>query len=292
MEQNKEKFFNFFNVRDLPDRVFSGLWDEIVIDERLKKESLNYATAFALKLDRKEMIITKPYGIMLVEGETGNGKSTFLKGLASRVAVEVHKQLAIKTKCFELNTGRIFDHRLGESVKNIEKAFDALRMSARHNFTILLLDEIESIGTERTLLGMGDPSDVGRVVDSLLVEIDHLREGNFKTLILGSSNLKNKIDIALRDRADIVERIPPPDRKAALKILEKSNRELEKSMDMKVSEDFLQRVVDELYKKKKKSLLSGRDLTRLLLLSAMRKNNCRIYVRDVFRVARKLKEKK
>ena len=67
----------------------------------------------------------------------------------------------------------------------------------------MLIDEVESLTAARSAVESGtEPSDAIRVVNALLTQIDRLKK--FKNvLILTTSNVTGKIDLAFVDRADI-----------------------------------------------------------------------------------------
>lgn len=67
----------------------------------------------------------------------------------------------------------------------------------------LLIDEVESLTAARSAVSSGtEPSDAIRVVNALLTQVDRLKK--FKNvLILTTSNVTGKIDVAFVDRADI-----------------------------------------------------------------------------------------
>jgi len=67
----------------------------------------------------------------------------------------------------------------------------------------LLIDEVESLTAARSAVVSGtEPSDAIRVVNALLTQIDRLKKHK-NVLILTTSNVTGKIDVAFVDRADI-----------------------------------------------------------------------------------------
>ena len=67
----------------------------------------------------------------------------------------------------------------------------------------LLIDEVESLTSARSNVNSGtEPSDAVRVVNAVLTHLDRLRHFP-NLLILTTSNVTGKIDLAFVDRADI-----------------------------------------------------------------------------------------
>ena len=72
-----------------------------------------------------------------------------------------------------------------------------------HHLVCLLIDEVESLTAARSAVVSGtEPSDAIRVVNALLTQIDRLKKYK-NVLILTTSNVTGKIDLAFVDRADI-----------------------------------------------------------------------------------------
>jgi len=72
-----------------------------------------------------------------------------------------------------------------------------------NHLVCLLIDEVESLAAARAAVTGGtDPSDAVRVVNALLTQIDRLKHYK-NVLILTTSNVTGKIDLAFVDRADI-----------------------------------------------------------------------------------------
>lgn len=76
---------------------------------------------------------------------------------------------------------------------------------------------MESLTTSRQNQS-NEPSDALRVVNSLLTELDQIRTYN-NIMILTTSNITSKIDIAFIDRADVKQYIGNPSMEARYKII-------------------------------------------------------------------------
>jgi SpoVK/Ycf46/Vps4 family AAA+-type ATPase len=115
------------------------------------------------------------------------------------------------TQLFCLHTERLFSELLGQSVKELAKAFAGLRFAAGQGPCVLLVDEIETIAYARDkVVNTSDPTDLIRFVDELLSDIDSLREFS-DALVIGTSNFSEVIDKAFVSRADVVLQIGLPD---------------------------------------------------------------------------------
>lgn len=74
----------------------------------------------------------------------------------------------------------------------------------------VLIDEVESLTAARNASRAGtEPSDAIRVVNAVLTQIDHIKRYP-NVVILTTSNITEKIDMAFVDRADIKQYIGPP----------------------------------------------------------------------------------
>lgn len=82
----------------------------------------------------------------------------------------------------------------------------------------VLIDEVESLTAARNACRAGaEPSDAIRVVNAVLTQIDQIKRHS-NVVILTTSNITEKIDVAFVDRADIKQYIGPPSRAAIFRI--------------------------------------------------------------------------
>ena len=91
-------------------------------------------------------------------------------------------------------------------------------------FLFVLIDEVESLTMSRKE-SKNEPSDGMRVVNALLTQIDQLKSYS-NVLVLATSNLRNSIDDAFLDRADISFEVGLPSKGAAYDILHSCLTEL------------------------------------------------------------------
>jgi len=287
MEDKESMTSDYFHVTGLPCPAYASLYDKIIVDSKLKKSLLNYC----LLLFRLDGRLTAIYRFILLYGPSGTGKTTLMKGLANRVAKAISSKAGHSVKLFEINVSTFFSEYLGRTSKAVTEAFQTVRMAARRFPVILLLDEIESIGMERTSVGAGDPTDVIRGVNTFITELDRLKQFT-NIIVLATSNFSSAIDQAVRNRADLKYYIGNPSKAAAKKILKASVEELGKEIRLKMPASFTKSVINMLYNGQLTTPLSGRDLSRLIVLTVGTKGKNQITVEDVLGVARMLMEER
>ena len=102
-------------------------------------------------------------------------------------------------------------------------------MEDESHLVCLLIDEVESLTAARSSMSSGtEPSDAIRVVNALLTQIDRLKRYS-NVLILTTSNVTGKIDLAFVDRADIKMYIGNPSPVAIYSIFKSCLDELVRS---------------------------------------------------------------
>jgi len=155
-----------------------------------------------------------------------------------------------------------FSEMLGGSAKTVDQAFKAVGFLAKIHRTALIIDEVDSIATNRANLSSGDPTDVHRFVNAVLTGIDGLQGGG-EFLLIATSNQQHMIDSAFLDRTSHRFYIGYLDRAAARAILLDQAR-VYRSANFTVGDELIQAVIDELYKDPKQAPeLSGRDFSNL-----------------------------
>jgi SpoVK/Ycf46/Vps4 family AAA+-type ATPase len=90
--------------------------------------------------------------------------------------------------------------------------------------TIILIDEVESLTSARSG-SANEPADAVRVVNAVLTQLDSLKKYP-NVLVVCTSNITGKIDLAFIDRADMKIFVGMPEPKAVYSILESALREL------------------------------------------------------------------
>ena len=101
----------------------------------------------------------------------------------------------------------------------MQKMFDQLHelLEDPKLFLFVLIDEVESLTMSRKE-SKNEPSDGMRVVNALLTQIDQLKSYS-NVLVLATSNLRNSIDDAFLDRADVSYEVGLPSKAASYDIL-------------------------------------------------------------------------
>ena len=131
---------------------------------------------------------------------------------------------------------------------------------------VLIIDEVDSIATNRSNLSAGDPTDVHRFVNALLTAIDAL-DGRSDLLFIATSNQQTMIDPAFLDRASHMIHVGYSGRAAARAILRDQARAY-RAVGIDIPDTILNTVVQELYCDPcAQPQLSGRDLADLLHLA-------------------------
>ncbi|MGZ0745931.1 AAA family ATPase [Haloparvum sp. AD34] len=147
-----------------------------------------------------------PTGILL-HGPPGTGKTLLARAIAGESDVNF-----IKVAGPEL-----LDRYVGESEKAVREVFERARQAAP---TIVFLDEIDAIATERGTGGGGESGVGERVVSQLLTELDRVAD-NPNVVVLAATNRRNALDPALLrpGRLETHVEVPNPDVDARRAIL-------------------------------------------------------------------------
>ncbi|XP_036081774.1 pachytene checkpoint protein 2 homolog isoform X2 [Rousettus aegyptiacus] len=106
------------------------------------------------------------------------------------------------------------------SGKLVTKMFQKIQdlIDDKDALVFVLIDEVESLTAARNACRAGtEPSDAIRVVNAVLTQIDQIKRHS-NVVILTTSNITERIDVAFVDRADIRQYIGPPSAAAIFKI--------------------------------------------------------------------------
>ena len=164
----------FFLSWQLPHPQFDGYRQELVLPARIEGALSRYAE-ISCPLHPLHLPDSPLSGLLIFEGPRGSGKTTKAKEFAQHLA-ERHLDLhGWPTRLLQLRTAALFSDLLGESSKAVAEIFRLVRRSTAQARTVLLIDELESVAIKRDRLSPGDPSDVVRVVNELLNQLDHIR---------------------------------------------------------------------------------------------------------------------
>ncbi|KAJ3221400.1 hypothetical protein HK099_003547 [Clydaea vesicula] len=184
-------------------------WDKIGGYENVKKR-LEQILIWPFKFSKTylNLGIDAHTGIILY-GPSGCGKTALIHSLAA----------ASFMNFIELKGHQIFSKYLGDSELTIRKAFASARKMAP---CILLIEELDNIGTKR---GFGDDGGTGvgeRVLSTLLNEMDGIQSNNEKKIfVVGCTNRPEMVDEALLrpGRLDVHIYVPLPNKEDRIKIL-------------------------------------------------------------------------
>jgi SpoVK/Ycf46/Vps4 family AAA+-type ATPase len=128
---------------------------------------------------------------LLFSGPPGNGKTT--------AAAQLARSLGLSAYCASLP--RLVESYMGQTGQNLDKLFAVLR--AGH---LLIVDEMDAIGSSRTAQHSGAEAESNRVVATLLTLMDRTREG----VLVATTNRRDLLDPAVLRRFDAEVSFPAP----------------------------------------------------------------------------------
>ncbi|XP_069769429.1 pachytene checkpoint protein 2 homolog isoform X1 [Narcine bancroftii] len=204
----------------LPAGEFHGLWESLVYDSEVKSQLLDYVSTTLLFSDRNvDSNLIAWNRVVLLHGPPGTGKTSLCKALAQKLTIRFSHRYRYG-QLIEINSHSLFSKWFSESGKLVTKMFQAIRdlIMDTESLVFVLIDEVESLTAARNSSKAGtEPSDAIRVVNAVLTQIDQIKRFP-NVVILTTSNITEKIDLAFVDRADIKQYIGPPSTAAIFKI--------------------------------------------------------------------------
>ncbi|XP_016067713.1 PREDICTED: pachytene checkpoint protein 2 homolog isoform X2 [Miniopterus natalensis] len=175
----------------LPAAEFHGLWDSLVYDVEVKSHLLDYVMTALLFSDRNvDSNLITWNRVVLLHGPPGTGKTSLCRALAQKLTIRLSSR-----------------YRYGQLIE-----------INSHSLFSKWFSEVESLTASRNACRAGtEPSDAIRVVNAVLTQIDQIKRHS-NVVILTTSNITERIDVAFVDRADIRQYIGPPSAAAIFKI--------------------------------------------------------------------------
>ncbi|NXP36635.1 PCH2 protein, partial [Leiothrix lutea] len=204
----------------LPSAEFHGLWENLIYDSEVKSNLLDYVTTTLLFSDKNvDSNVISWNRVVLLHGPPGTGKTSLCKALAQKLTIRLSYRYRYG-QLIEINSHSLFSKWFSESGKLVTKMFQKIQelVDDRDALVFVLIDEVESLTAARSAFKAGtEPSDAIRVVNAVLTQIDQIKRYP-NVVILTTSNITEKIDMAFVDRADIKQYIGPPSTAAIFRI--------------------------------------------------------------------------
>uniref|UniRef100_A0A8C5MK42 Pachytene checkpoint protein 2 homolog n=1 Tax=Leptobrachium leishanense TaxID=445787 RepID=A0A8C5MK42_9ANUR len=189
----------------LPSVHFHGLWESLIFDSEVKCNLLDYTTSALLFSDKNvDSNLITWNRVVLLHGPPGTGKTSLCKAVAQKLTIRLSPRYK-NGQLVEINSHSLFSKWFSESGKLVTKMFQKIHelIVDQDSLVFVLIDEVESLTAARTASRAGtEPSDAIRVVNAVLTQMDHIKRFP-NVVILTTSNITEKIDVAFVDRADL-----------------------------------------------------------------------------------------
>ncbi|XP_028986042.1 pachytene checkpoint protein 2 homolog [Betta splendens] len=204
----------------LPAAEFHGIWESLEYESGVKTQLLDYVTTTIYFSDKNvDSNLISWNRVVLLHGPPGTGKTSLCKALAQKLSIRLSNRYSYG-QFVEINSHSLFSKWFSESGKLVTKMFQKIQqlINDKDALVFVLIDEVESLTVARTACQAGtEPSDAIRVVNSVLTQLDQIKRHS-NVVILTTSNVTEKIDLAFVDRADIKQYIGPPSEKGIYNI--------------------------------------------------------------------------
>ncbi|XP_048117576.1 pachytene checkpoint protein 2 homolog isoform X2 [Alosa alosa] len=196
----------------LPAAEFHGIWESLIYDSGVKTQLLDYVSTTIFFSDKNvDSNLIAWNRVVLLHGPPGTGKTSLCKALAQKLSIRLSNRYTYG-QFVEINSHSLFSKWFSESGKLVTKMFQKIQqlIDDKEALVFVLIDEVESLTAARNASQAGtEPSDAIRVVNSVLTQLDQIKR-HPNVVILTTSNVTEKIDLAFVDRADIKQYIGPP----------------------------------------------------------------------------------
>lgn len=147
-------------------------------------------------------------GTALLVGPSGTGKTS-----VAMVSADCYARSSNSTAYLE-ELGLVREKFVGQSSRNVKRAFDYVKLRAEHSKVVFLINEFDSVGVARNTEQMHD--DVRAMVNTLIQEMDKL--DNHNIFIIATSNFEGKIDHAVKRRFDDIVEFKRPSLEERIKL--------------------------------------------------------------------------
>lgn len=198
----------------LPDPSWSTRWDDIIVDEAMKRRLLSFGLFCLTQRGTVSTVALPVHGLALLAGPPGTGKTTLAHGLANEVAGQLAERGIAERTLFAVIDPHAFPSEfLGESQRAVGRLFnDTLPELAQYGHPlVVLVDEAETLAVTRSRASFDtNPVDVHRATDAVLTGVDRLASEHPNVLLLATTNEEQAIDGAFLSRVDLHEQFALP----------------------------------------------------------------------------------
>ncbi len=144
---------------------------------------------------------------LLLQGAPGTGKTTLMRIVAARIALETRQKCRVVT----ISAAELYSSYVGETERNIRRCFATL--NDYDGPGIAFFDEIDAIGRAR---GNASGYHDDRFLGTLLAELEGMRRSD--VAVIAATNRADTLDPALRGRFSWEIEMPRPNMRAARQI--------------------------------------------------------------------------
>jgi pachytene checkpoint protein 2 len=196
-------------------------WDRIVVPQEIKDRILNHAImAIELRKHGIGSVGLPLHGLVLLAGPPGIGKTSLARGLGAEVARTFGRKYGT-VRVVDVNMHILPSELLGRTQRNIIQLFEEeLPQLAEEGPLVVVLDEVEVLAVSRSQASMDiNPADVFRGTAALLGALDWVSHEIPGAFVVGTTNLPEMLDGAVKSRADLVLELPLPSAEVIREIL-------------------------------------------------------------------------